>query len=516
MQVTLLSTSDVHGYVRADDFRRPAINDGFGLSRAATVIETIKHSATADNAVITIENGDFIQGSPLTNYISRQGDGADALYGELADQVGYDVRVLGNHEFNYGRDYLTHLFADDEKLINANVIDDKTQAPFIGVPYKLIERDGVKVGIIGLTTSYVPHWETAENIQGLTFLDPIQVAQQYIAELREQVDVLVLAYHGGFAEDLDTGHSLEAVTGENQGYQLLQLSGVDALITGHQHRKIAQVVNGVPTTQPGYRGSEVGEIVLTLDENKHVQDADAALIQTQTYPERDDIVIRVDSLQNATNTWLDHAFGHVGNNMQINDHFAARRDNHPFIELVNRVQMEAGQTNIANTALFNDEVQGLPDAVTLRDIMTNYIYPNTLVVEKLSGADIKAALEVNARYFMLDEQGEVGVNPRFLEPKVQHYNYDIWSGIDYTFEIGKPFGQRVTDVQYQGQPLDMDSEYEVAMNNYRASGAGDFPMFATDKIVREVQQETADLIGDYIIRHPEIQIDQPHNVTVKK
>ena len=145
--------------------------------------------------------------------------------------------------------------------------------------------------------------------------------------------------------------------------------------------------------------------------------------------------------------------------------------------------------------------------------MTNYIYPNTLVVEALTGQDIKDALEVNGRYFTVAADGTLTVNPLFIEPKVQHYNYDIWSGIDYTFDFSRPAGDRVTAVSYQGQPLDMAATYEVAMNNYRAGGAGNFTMFSTDKIVREVQLETAELIGDYIMAHPEIHIAQPTNIT---
>ncbi|WP_307994937.1 bifunctional UDP-sugar hydrolase/5'-nucleotidase [uncultured Weissella sp.] len=512
MRVTLLSTSDVHGYIRADDFRRPNINDAFGLARAATVIEQLQHSNANEDMVLTIENGDFIQGSPLTNYVARQPFSDSAIYGELAQKIGYDVRILGNHEFNYGRDYLTDLLANDPHLLNANIIDNQTGEPFIGKPYEIFEQSGVRVGVIGLTTSYIPHWETPEHIRNLTFLDPVAVAEKYIAYLRPNVDVIAVAYHGGFSEDLETGEPLEPLTGENQGYQLLQLEGLDALITGHQHREIADVVNQVPTTQPGYRASHVGVIRLELDNQNGIKMGSAELVTTGLQLEQEEIVQMIEPWQKATNEWLDQPVGHVGNNMHIDDHFEARLHNHPFIELVNRVQMDAGHTHIANTALFNDEVQGLPDLVTLRDIMTNYIYPNTLVVEQLTGADIIAALEINAQYFSVQTDGQLGVNQDYLVPKVQHYNYDIWSGIDYTFDFSRPCGNRVQSVSYHGVPIVMDEVYEVAMNNYRASGAGDFPMFSVDKIVREIQRETADLIGDYIMAHPEISISQPTNI----
>lgn len=514
MQVSIISTSDVHGYFRADDFRRPLQNDGLGLTRAATVIETLREQAAPEDVIITIENGDFIQGSPLTNYIEKVDQSAVSLYDDLAKTIGYDVRILGNHEFNYGRDYLERVLGQNDLLLNANVLDETSGEPFIGRPYTIIERGGVKVGVIGLITKYVPNWEQPANIHGLTFADPVEVATRYVDELRPQVDVLVLAYHGGFAEDLETGEPLERLTGENQGYQLLQIPGVDAVVTGHQHRTLAAVINHVATTQPGYRADQVGLMTLTLNDERQITSRDAQLIATAVFPENDAVKAVVEPVHVATNHWLDTAVGHVGHNMQVTNHFEARLHSHPFNALVNQVQMNATQTTIANTALFNNEVKGLADEVTLRDIMTNYIYPNTLVVEKLTGQDIKDALEVNARYFVLDDNGQPTVNPAFLEPKVEHYNYDVWSGIDYTFDLRRREGERVIEVLVDGEPIELAGEYEVAMNNYRAGGAGNFASFSLDKVVREVQRETADLIGDYIMSHPDIKIDQPTNFHV--
>lgn len=125
MKTTILSTSDVHGYFLADDFRRPLQDLGFGLAKAATVIRREREKAGDGELVITIENGDFIQGSPLTNYIEKVVPDEAVLYNELAEAVGYDVRILGNHEFNYGRDYLEKVFAGNQTLLNANIVDEK-------------------------------------------------------------------------------------------------------------------------------------------------------------------------------------------------------------------------------------------------------------------------------------------------------------------------------------------------------------------------------------------------------
>jgi 2',3'-cyclic-nucleotide 2'-phosphodiesterase/3'-nucleotidase len=480
-----------------------------------TVIDDFKTHATGSDIVLTVENGDFIQGSPLTNYIEKSARDQLSLYEKVAQTVGYDARLLGNHEFNYGRAYLEDALAGTPNLLNANILDKTTGQPFIGEPYRIFEKQGVKIGLIGLTTAYIPHWEHPDHITGLIFADPVETAMHLINELRPQVDILAIAYHGGFAHDLTTGQPIEDLTGENQGYELLHLPGVDALITGHQHRTIAQVVNGVPTTQPGYRADNVGVITLDLDEKLQVTHSAAQLIGTGSFKEAPELQSLLTPVMSEVDTWLDAEIGMVGDNMQITKHFEARLHNHPFVELVNRVQMAATDTKIANTALFNDEVRGLPDQVTRRDVMTNYIYPNTLVVERLTGQDIKDALEVNATYFTVLESGELTVSVDFLEPKVQHYNYDIWSGIDYTFDFSQPVGSRVVSLKVQNAPMNMSDVFEVTMNNYRSTGAGNFPMFSLDKVVRENQTETADLIADYIADHPNIHIAQPTNLTTK-
>lgn len=505
VQIKILSTSDVHGYFTGDDFRRPLKNTGFGLARAATVIAQEKKAATED-LVITIENGDFIQGSPLTDYIEKQASEEADLYQRLAQTVGYDVRILGNHEFNYGRTYLEKVFHDDQTLLNANILDKTTKKPFIGRPYQIFEKDGLKVAVIGVTTQYIPYWEKPENIKDLLFEDPVNVVSNLVADLRPQVDKIVVAYHGGFNRDLKSGQAIEPITQENQGTDLLAIEGVDALVTGHQHRTLAEVVNGKPITQPGYRGDHVG--VITLSD----QQPSAKTIATATATENSTVVALVQPLLNQVNQWLDQPVGHVGDNMRITDHFSARLHGHPFTELINRVQMEATGATISANAIFNDEMRGFDDTVTIRDVMTNYIYPNTLAVVALTGAEVVSALEQNANYFDWQD-GQPTVSSDYLYPKPAHFNEDIWSGVEYTLDLKKPRGQRISAVTIGGQAIDPQKKYEVVVNNYRAGGAGN-GVFSHDKIIREGQTDVAQLIVDYLRQHPKISIDQPTNVHV--
>lgn len=512
MKVTILSTSDVHGFVLPTDFSSRDSEVPFGLARAATVIAELKAHASDDELVLTIENGDFIQGSPLTNYIAKEDRDEVGLYQQLAKQIGYDARILGNHEFNYGTDYLQTAIPKGASVLNANILAEDGE-PFMGKPYRIIEEKGVKVAILGLTTDYIPHWEKPANIAGLQFADVVETAKRYVPILRQEADLVIVAYHGGFEADLKTGEPDAILTGENVGYRLLsEVPGIDGLVTGHQHRQLAGIVQGTPTTQPGYRGDNVGVLTFELDEANAVTKQATQLLPTKGFKPDAGIVALTKGVQAQVEDWLDSPVGQVAGDMLVHAPLNDRAHGDAYLDFINHVQMTAMGTDIAATALFNDEVPGFKPEVTMRDVVTSYIYPNTLAAEKITGADLKAALEKSAAYFTV-VNGELTVTPIFLTPKPQHYNYDYWSGVDYTFDLSLPVGQRVTKLKYHGHDVTPDEELVVALNQYRAVSGGDFMMFGAEKIVKELQVDITDLIADYFKEHPVVTAHEPHNLT---
>ncbi|WP_204122441.1 bifunctional metallophosphatase/5'-nucleotidase [Lacticaseibacillus mingshuiensis] len=515
MQLTILSTSDTHGFVLPTTYSKRGEDQPFSLAKAKTVLDDLRRHA--DGPTLTIENGDWLQGSPLA-YFAAKVHPDPRLLTAAYDAVGYDAGIIGNHEFNYGAANLQDAIATlNYPILCANILRGKK--PAFGKPYQIFERGGAKVAVLGLTTSYIPHWEGPANIEGLTFVDALQTAKKWLPRLRKLADVVVIAYHGGFERDLETGEPTEALTGENIGYELSQLPGVDALVTGHQHRELAGLVNGVATTQPGYRGEDVGKITLTLaQEGLHwrVTDKHAELVKTGHQVPAPQVLAAVATVAPQVEDWLDAPLGQViKGDMTITDSFQARVAEHPYIEFINRVEMAATGTDIAGTALFNDDGRGFGQQISMRDVVTNYIYPNTLAVMRLSGADLKAALEQCAEYFSLDDHGELAVTQRFLLPKPQQYNYDMYQGIDYTLDIRQPVGRRVVGLRYHGAPVAPTAFYEVTVNQYRAGGGGNFAMFDQSKIVRENQKDMTELIADYLRANPKLEATVDHNFKVQ-
>ena len=253
MKITILSTSDVHGYFYPTDFSTIDDHHELGFLKAASLIRKVKADEKPNEIVLYIENGDIIEGSPMDSYAYNTRETTD--YSQkiisLVNLLKPDAAVLGNHEFNYGLDYLGQVLKERSFPILGANISGESSSRIVDAPYKIIEEKGVKIGIVGLTTQFIPHWEDPTNIGGLHFASAFDTLKETVTQLRSQVDVLLAAYHGGFEADLITGQPTEKQTGENEGSAILrEIPEIDALVTGHQHRREAAIVNGIPVTQP--------------------------------------------------------------------------------------------------------------------------------------------------------------------------------------------------------------------------------------------------------------------------
>lgn len=514
MKLTILSTSDTHGYLYATDFREKEQSLDFGLTKIVTKMKEIEKSTIG--SILKIDNGDFLQGSPFSYYLAKNKEVGSMA--EVMNAVGYDCGVLGNHEFNYGLEYLEETISKlNYPIVCANILKKSTGDFLTGHPYVIFERDNLKIAVLGLTTQYIPHWEQPATVSDLVFKSALETAKEFVPKLRELADIVVVSYHGGFEKDLNTGEATEVLTGENEGYDILhQVSGIDILLTGHQHRVISTLENRIPVTQPGDKGRFLAKVELELTEDRKIDTASSELITVEQTIEDVEVADQFSPLLDKVQVWLDKQLGKVNGDMTISDPMMVRQKSHPYIEFIQDVQKEATGAMISGTALFDNNGKGFGKTISMRDIVTNYIYPNTLAVLEITGVDLKLALERCASYFDINESNELCVSKEFLEPKVEHYNYDLYSGIDYTFDIRKPKGQRVVSLYRQGKEI-KDTDYlEVVMNQYRAVGGGDYSMFGAEKIIKEVTVDMTELISNYLEKHPVIEAKQPHNLTIIK
>ncbi|MBU3182230.1 bifunctional metallophosphatase/5'-nucleotidase [Clostridium psychrophilum] len=514
-KLTILETSDVHGTVLPINYSDNSYSD-CGLAILSTIISSERK---VNQNTLLIDNGDMLQGTALTYFHAKISNNMPNPMIEAMNIIGFDAAVVGNHEFNYGRDYLENAIkASNFPWLCANITKKATGESFTNKPYIIKVLDnGLKVGILGLTTKYIPNWENPETIKDLDFNDVVESANKWLNIMRKQeaTDINIVAYHGGFERDLETGNPSEKLTGENQGYELCtKVSNIDVLLTGHQHRVIENLcINGVLVVQPGYNGNCIGKISIDFVKSSgkwSIHKKMSSIIDANDRDVDKRILNSIRTIETATQAWLDIPMGQIEGDMLIKDPMKARLKDNAFTEFINNIQMDAAKVDISNIAIFDNQCKGFNHNVTMRDIISNYKYPNTLKVIRLKGYDIKEALEKTAEYFSL-VNGKIEVSKAGGRFKLQHYNYDMWEGIDYVIDISKPIKSRVTKINYKNYPLKMDGDYDVVMNNYRAGGGGNYLMFKGKTVIKDIPIDVAELIANYIFERKTIKATVNNN-----
>lgn len=499
-KLTILATTDVHGSVLAKNDADNSISPS-GLTRFSTAVRHAKQNG----ATLVLDNGDILQGSPLLTIANQQS--GSHLLGKIMNQIGYDFVNLGNHDFNYGPKVLQrYLNTLTMPCLTANITHQ-------GVPYgksALVSIQNRTVALIAVCTDYIPHWEKADNIPAMAFLDPIETVKTELKRLRSLADAVVVMYHGGLENDPITGAATERFTGENVGYRLAQLPGIDVLITGHQHRSLIATIGSTVVTQTTLNAKEFAEITLTFGEKLRIEPKIVKMEDFEIDPVIDSIA---EETEREAQRWLDQPLGRIdGPSMKVTDGFMARLHKHPLVSFINQVQRELTQADLSACALFNG-VTGFNPEITMRDIVSTYIYPNTLVVKQIDGKTLKEFLEKCAAYFAI-KAGEVIVDPSYDEPKPQHFNYDMVDGIEYTIQVSNPLGQRIVSLFYQGEEVRENQSFTLVMNNYRAVGGGDFTMVPDLPTVLEVNRDMSELLAETLIKHKVYTVKHIENIHV--
>ena len=493
-RLTIWYTSDTHGYLYDTDFIHPEPRD----------IGLLGFRFPKDGNTLVIDGGDTIQGSPLTYYCRSTGRPLPVA-GAMND-LGYDYVTLGNHDFNNGHDYLLgYLGALKADCLCANVTDTTGQLPIRPWTVRTLEN-GMRVGLVGLVTNWVNLWEKPENLVRLTISDPLPAAREAVAALkREGVDVIVGIYHGGVERDLDTGRRLSD-TDENIACRLCEEVPFDLLLTGHQHlAMVEERWHGVHIVQTPANATHA--VKVELDES--------GVIHSALIPARRGGVLTPSqgALRRWLEEWLDEPIGVLSRAIWPVDKLTMAMRGSSIADFFNRVQLWASGADVSCTALPN-ELRGFDSNVTVRDVVASYVYANTLVVLAVTGWVLRRALEQCATYFDVNSAGNVTIARPFLEPKEAHFNYDYFSGIEYTFDLSRPMGSRVVSVTRNGREVEEADELTLVMCDYRATGAGNFDMYTGCRRVKEIQTEVSQLIIDYILEKKHIEIPDVHQIRV--
>ena len=494
-QLTIYFTSDTHGFL---------YNTGF-VDASPQPMGLLGMRFPKDGNTLIIDGGDTIQGSPLTYFCHDTGEPLPVA--PAMNDRGYDYVTLGNHDFNYGpawlRDYLTRLNA---VCLCANVADEAHGLSILPHTVHTLEN-GLRVGLIGLVTSWINLWEKQENLSGLTISDTLAAARRSWQALQGQYDVLVGIYHGGLERNLETGALLSS-SDENIGCRLCEEIPFDLLLTGHQHIAMEnRSWHGTHIVQPPCNATSY--ICVEMDDQRRFTSRLCPVPAEHVLTEAETI------LREKMDRWLDTPIGHLPRDLWPAGKLEMALHGSPIADFFNQVQLWATGADISCTSLPN-ELRGFSRSVTVRDVVASYVYANTLITLRVTGRVLRQALEQCARYFDVHPDGTVGIAAPFLQPKEAHFNYDYFAGIAYTFDLSRPAGERVTRLEREGRPICDAEEFTLCLSNYRATGAGDFDCYLPCPRLREGQTEVRDLLLDYIRLHPDIQLSPGPAFTVQR
>lgn len=373
----------------------------------------------------------------------------------------------------------------------------------------------VRVGILGLTTPGIPNWDNPPNYAGLSFHDPVAEARKWVSIMRarERVDIVIVAMHMGLGEDLRTGEKNPGqVPQENEAVTIAKtVPGIDVIFMGHTHREVPSLfINGVLLTQANYWGRHLARADVYLEKTPagwRVYAKSSRTIPVDDRVEADAEITKIaEPYDRETQAWLSRVIGE--SKEELNARQARFRDT-AILDLIQRVQLEAGSADVSMVASFNADARIAKGPVTVRDIAGLYVYENTLAVLEVTGQQLKDALEHSAKYFRDYEPGKTA--PELINEKIPAYNFDIAEGVTYELDISKPVGQRIQNLKFRGQPVRPDQKIRLATNNYRVNGGGGYLMYKTAPVVYRSSEEIRELIIDWVERNKRIPTEPTNN-----
>ena len=526
--ITIMGTSDLHANAVNWDYYKDAVysdsaGNAIGLARVSSVVNEIRAKRGRERTLL-FDAGDTIQGSPLGFYYALVDpvteSGATHPIAAQMNAIGYDAVALGNHEFNYGLDFLDYWIDQmDADVLAANAVQAGTKVPAY-TPYviktmKVPGRPPIRVGVLGLTNPGVVIWDKA-NVGGrIEVQDLVETAARWVPVMRRAgAHVVVVSAHSG-----DNGRS--SYTGdlpvENAAALVAeQVPGIDAILFGHAHVDVPQrIVKNLATgrdvvlSEPKNWGQRLSVFDLTVEYAKgkwSVTSGSSTTVNTNTVVDDPALVAVVRAQHDAVVSYVNTPVAVSTEAMSAAE--ACWKDT-AILDYVNAVQTATVAAAVAGTpeaalpivsiaAPFNRAATFPAGQVTIKDVAGLYIYDNTLLASILTGAQIKDYLEYSAKYFaVVAPDAPVAPATWTNAGNTPDYNYDQFSGVEYGVDISQPVGSRIVGLSFDGASVAADQQFLVAVNNYRQSGGGGFPHIQGAPVVYNAQVAIREAIVSY-------------------
>ncbi len=482
--IRILATSDVHGCFFPYDFieRRPMNGS---LARVSHYVKEVRKETNGN--VVLLDNGDILQGQPTSFYCNYANPRIPNAAAHAINYMKYDAQTIGNHDVETGHKVYDKWIKEVNcPILGANVVDNATDEPYL-TPYTIVERQGVRIAVLGMLTPAIPNWLKEELWSGMHFEEMTESTRKWVEHIKEveKPDVIVGLFHSGWNGGISTLHYNEDAAEEIAK----TVDGLDIIILGHDHNARNEVVtnnkgNSVLCLDPGCNATLVADATLhitTTDGRVTGKRVEGKLVKMKGLPLDNDYLDHMKEIEENVTRFVNMKLGTLTETISTSDAFFGSS---PFNDLIQDIQLSITGADISINAPLTFDSKIEKGDILMSDMFKLYKYENNLYKMKMKGKEIRKHLEmsydqwVNTMTSPDDHIMLLSENTQYGRQKCGFknltFNFDSAVGIDYVVDVTKPDGEKVKILRMSnGEPFVEDKWYTVAMNSYRGNGGGE-------------------------------------------
>ncbi len=486
--LTIVETTDLHGTFLPFDFVESEEMD-FSLAHAASYFRDLRDKKIN---LILLDNGDNLQGQPTVYYYNFIDTVSPHISAEMLNYLKYDAGTVGNHDIEAGHSVYDRLIKEYKfPLLAANAVNINTGEPYFN-PYIILERNGLKIAVLGLVTASIPEWLPKELFSGMEFRPMLETAIKWMPEIKAQKpDIIVGLFHSGWNKEEFEENRNKYLGEDGSAAVAYNVPGFDVIFNGHDHRLanekfINKEGDTVLMLNAGSRGKNLGraDIILSGKKGKKTKQISGSIIDVAQYGPDNEFTGKFENQNRLIHQYVDKVIGSSETTLSSRESYFGPSS---FIDMIHEVQLDITGADLSFTAPLSFDVMISAGPVKVGDMFKLYRYENMLYTMSLSGQEIIDYLEYsyggwfntmrNGNDIMLNLRTGKDGQPVLTDGRAwlsnQPYNFDSAAGIDYTVDLSKPEGDRITIQGFSdGRPFDRKGVYKVAVNSYRGSGGG--------------------------------------------